>query len=328
MELGLAMGLLAALAWGISSYLGAIAARQFGGWVVNIGAALFSLAVLLPMAPFALANRPAAPTTGDIVLLGVIGVALLGADLVMYTLLTMAPVAVIYPIVASYSAVVTVLAVVVLGETLSLLQVAGVVLVTSGIFLIAWRRSTTHDHRHAHATATAPAVRPAAPTEEAFTGSALRAGPRRSSGPAPHQASPSVIGIAILLTIGVGVLWFLIADVTRRLGWYQPVFIDRIFQSIAIVALLGAGHPPRRDLRGHPGRWWGVLVAIGALNAIAACVYGIGNQFGSTALTATATSTFAAVPVVLGIVLLGERPQRHQLVGITAAIVGIVALGA
>jgi drug/metabolite transporter (DMT)-like permease len=314
-ELGLVMGLAAALAWGVSSYLGAIAARQFGAWVVNIGAALFSLALILPLAPFALPNRPAEPTPGDIVLLGGIGVALLAADLVMYTLLTMAPVAVIYPIVASYSAVVTVLAVVVLGETLSPLQVAGVVLVTGGIFLIAWRRSTGPTRTHA-------------PREEAFSSSSLRAGPRRGLAPIPRQASPSVIAIAIALTVGVGVLWFLIADVTRRLGWYQPVLIDRIFQSIAIMALLTAGHPPRSHLRGHPRRWWWVLVAIGALNAIAACVYGLGNQYGSTALTATATSTFAAVPVILGIVLLGERPQRHQIMGITSAILGIVALGA
>jgi drug/metabolite transporter (DMT)-like permease len=95
-----------------------------------------------------------------------------------------------------------------------------------------------------------------------------------------------------------------------------------------IVALLAAGIPPRAHLRGHRPRWWLVLAMMGALNAAASSFYGLGNQYGSTALTATAASTFAAVPVVLGIVLLGERPQRHQLAGIVSAIVGIVALGA
>jgi len=314
-ETGLVVGLAAALAWGIASYLGAIGARQFGGWITNIGASVFSFIVLVPLAFIALPDRPAEPTLGDIALLGSVGIAILGVDFLLYTLLTMAPVAVIYPILASNSAVVTVLAVILLGEEVSPLQAAGIMSVTAGVFLIAWRRT--------------PATRPAgAPTEEAFTGASLSATPRRSAAAAPTQASLSAIAAAIGISIVAGVLLFIIVDATKRLGWYQPIIIDRVFQGAVIGALLVAGFPPRAHLRGHAPRWWLLLVLMGVLNAVASSLYGFGNQFGSTALTATAASTFAAVPVVLGIVLLGERPQRHQAVGIAAAIAGIVALGA
>ena len=70
------------------------------------------------------------------------------------------------------------------------------------------------------------------------------------------------------------------------------------------------------------------LGAMGLANVIASVFYGIGNEVGSTAITATITSTFGAVPVVLGIVLLGERPARRQLAGIVAALAGVVLLGA
>jgi len=314
-ETGLLVGLGAAVAWGFSSYFGAIAARQFGGWITNIGSSVFSFLVLIPMAFFALADRPAEPTLGDIALLGAVGIGLLGTDFLLYTLLTMAPVAVIYPILASNSAVVTILSVVVLGERLSAVQVAAIALVSVGVFLIAWRRT--------------PAVaRVGAVAEEAFTGASLTGNPRRSAAPIPGQASVSVIAAALGIMVVSGVLLFIVVDATKRLGWFQPILIDRVFQAAVIGALLAAGFPPRAHLRGHAPRWWWLLVAMGVLNAIAAALYGFGNQFGSTALTATAASTFAAFPVVLGIVLLGERPQRHQAVGIVLAIAGIVALGA
>jgi drug/metabolite transporter (DMT)-like permease len=135
-----------------------------------------------------------------------------------------------------------------------------------------------------------------------------------------------VLAVAVLVTVAAGILLFIVADATKRLGWYQPVLIDRVAQSVVIGALLVAGFPPRHDLRGHAPRWWLVLLAIGALNAFASSLYGLGNQLGSTAMTSTAASTFAAVPVVLGIALLGERPERHQLLGIAGAIAGIVLL--
>ena len=61
---------------------------------------------------------------------------------------------------------------------------------------------------------------------------------------------------------------------------------------------------------------------------MAAIFYGLGNQLGSTAVTATITSTFVAVPVILGIVVFRERPARRQVAGIVAALGGTILLGA
>ena len=309
MGIELVAGLGAALCWGIFAWLGTLAARQMGGWITNMGATLASVVLLVPVGLVAWPLRLADPGALDLVLLTIVAVGVLVVDVLIFQLVAMAPVALVYPIFASNSAVVTVLAVVVLGETLSPVQVAAVVLVACGIFLIAWRRGE------------APAGMPG-------TGDGLRAGPGRSSRRIPDRASLGVIVAAIGLTLLAGVVIFILAGRIKVLGWFPPLFLERAIQGVVIVAALAGGYPPRAQLRGHPARWWWTLGAMGLANVIASVFYGIGNEVGSTAITATITSTFGAVPVVLGIVLLGERPARRQLAGIVAALAGVVLLGA
>jgi drug/metabolite transporter (DMT)-like permease len=300
-------------------------ARQLGGWITNTGSALVSFATLVPLAIVGWPARTADPTMSDIALLTGVGVAVLLLDFVMYQLLAIAPVAIVYPIIASNSAVVTVLAVVILGEQLSPTQIAGVILVALGVAGIAMRRPTPPGPGEDPGAVVAPV---AGLAEEALSGATLLAGPNRGARATPRQASLSVIAGAVAVTVSAGVLLFIVADVTKRLGWYPPVFIDRAAQTVIIVTLLAIGVPPRAHLRGHASRWWLGVTVVGVLNAAAASLYGLGNQVGSTAITATAASTFAAVPVILGIALLGERPGRAQLVGIAGAVTGIVLLGA
>jgi drug/metabolite transporter (DMT)-like permease len=315
-EAALGLGLAAALAWGLASYLSAIAARQFGGWTTNLGALLATVVVLAPMGLVALQDRPVEPAPLDILVIAGIGVGTLLLDVLLFELLTVAPVAIIFPIVAANGAVVAALAVLILGESLSPLQLAGIVLVTVGVVAIAYRR---------------PGPEPGAGgiVDETLPGGVVFVrGPKRSSGPVPRHAAARVVLAAVLITLASGILLFIVALFARRLGWYQPLIIDRVAQTGFVLVLLAAGFPPRRDLVGHGRRWWGVLVVIGFLNAAAVAAYYVGIATSSAAITATVASTFAAVPVVLGILLLRERPQRHQVAGIASALVGVVALGA
>ena len=316
MEAALGLGLAAAVAWGLASYLSAIAARQFGGWTTNLGALFATLLVLLPIGLVALPGRPAEPLPLDIAVIAVVGIGALLLDVALFQLLTVAPVAIIFPIISASGAVVAALAVLFLGESLTTLQLGGVVAVTAGVVAIAYRR---------------PGPTPAAGSlaDESLPGGGmvLVQGPQRSAAPIPRQAAAKVVLAAVLITLLAGILLFVIALYARRLGWYQPLIIDRIAQTGFMLLLLAAGYPPRRDLAGHGRRWWLVLAVIGVLNAAAVGAYWLGIATSSAAITATVASTFAAIPVLLGIVLLRERPQAHQVAGIVAALVGIVALG-
>jgi drug/metabolite transporter (DMT)-like permease len=314
-EAALATGLTAALAWGLASYLSAVAARQFGGWITNVGALVATVLVLLPVGLVALQDRQAEPLPVDVIVIGAVGIGALLLDVALFQLLTVAPLAIVFPIVSASGAVVAVLAVWLLGETLTPLQMAGVVAITAGVAAIAYRRPDQG------ATASLP--------EETLAGDAvLVRGPQRSAGPIPQQAAARVVPAAVAITLLSGILLFVIALYARRLGWYQPLVIDRLAQAAFVVAVFASGYPPRRDLAGHGPRWWLVLAIIGVLNAAAVSAYWLGIATSSAAITATVAATFAAVPVILGILLLRERPQAHQVAGICAILAGIVALAA
>ncbi len=300
----LLIGLSAALAWGISAYLAAIASRQFGGWVTNIGIVLASLVVLVPLLGIGLGAARVIVAPVDIVVLGVLGVGTMLLNVVLFQLLATGPVAVLYPILAANSAVVTVLAVVVLREQLLPLQAIAIVLVTTGVVLIASGSARGSETPRLD----------------------LGAGPRRGAPLSGHDASARAIVVGVLVTVGGGVLLFLGAVYAKRLGWYQPVLIERLTQGVLIGSGLALGFPARDHLSRHPRSRWLLLGIAGALDGVAIGFYGFGNEIGSTAITATVASTFAVIPVVLAIVLLGERPQPRQIGGGITVLVGILGL--
>ncbi len=330
MGIEIVAGLGAALCWGIFAWIGTVAARRMGGWIVNLGATLFTLVVILPAFPFAWPERLADPGTTAIVILAIAALCVLLADALTFQLLTVAPVALVYPIFASNSAIVVLLAVLILGETLVPLQVLAIVLVAVGIFAIAWRPEERPLRARRRAAALASTVEPGdtpAPAPRRSLGS-LFVRPGGGAGRPADQASLAVIAAALGLMVLAAVGVFLGATQIKELGWYPPLLVERGLQSILITGLLVGGHPPAARLREIGRRWWAALLVMGVLNAVAAIFYGLGNQLGSTAVTATITSTFVAVPVILGIVVFRERPARRQVAGIVAALGGTILLGA
>jgi drug/metabolite transporter (DMT)-like permease len=306
-----------ALGYGISAYLGAIVARRFGPWVTSIGTQTAGLAFIALLAvPTALAGLPT-PAPGEVVALVTIGLAVAGLNLVAYRLLIDGPVSVIYPILASNQAVVSVLAVLFFGDVLSALQALGLVCVTAGVLAAAYGgRSDTEDGpgrpvASAPADTGGPVVAPAGVVH-------LSAAP---------QASPRMVGVAVAAAVGSGVVLFALAHFTKVLGWYVPVVIDRGAQVGLFFALLAAGMPWRPRYTDHTPRAWALLLGVGVLDGAALVLYALANEHGPTSVVATVTSAFVVIPTVLGILLLRERPRRHQLGGLVAVIAGLLMLG-
>jgi drug/metabolite transporter (DMT)-like permease len=308
----LLVGLGSALTWGTSAFLAVLAARRLGAWTTNLGVQLTGMLVIVPLAIPAFAGGIPAMTTTELAVLIVVGIVTVGVNAVAYDLLRRAPVAIVYPILASNGAVVTVLAIVVLGETLQPLQVAALVAITGGVVAIAYRRGVD------------PADEPLPAAELSGGGTFVTPLDRAAAG----RASPRIILTAVGITLIAGVVLFAVASLSKTLGWYLPVALDRTAQSVTLGAVLALGYPARRDLVGHPMAAWRILVLAGLLDGAGVALYGVGNNLGSTAVVATTVSTFAMIPVVLGIVLLRERPQRHQLAGIAAVLAGLVLLAA
>src|SRR5205807_4104199 len=130
---GIALGLGAALSWGLADYFAATASRAIGALRVVLG---FHLAALVPLAVLVVATGALAPLKLDqlpvFVLFGAVGWL---SYLAFYGALAIGPISVLSPIVSGYAAVTVVLAVIVAGNQLSSLQAVAVGITIAGAML-------------------------------------------------------------------------------------------------------------------------------------------------------------------------------------------------
>ena len=136
--MGIALGLAAAVSWGLADYSAAISSRRVGSgrvvlWFHLVATVVLALAVLASGEVGRLDD--ADPL--DFVLLGAVGC---GSYLAFYRALAIGPISVVSPIVSGYAAVTVVLAVALLGDRPSpaatlaiLIAMAGVVLASADL---------------------------------------------------------------------------------------------------------------------------------------------------------------------------------------------------
>src|SRR5205807_8289274 len=127
---GIALGLGAALSWGLADYFAATASRAIGALRVVLG---FHLAALVPLAVLVVATGALAPLKLDqlpvFVLFGAVGWL---SYLAFYGALAIGPISVLSPIVSGYAAVTVLLAVLISREGLSAGETAAVVITILG----------------------------------------------------------------------------------------------------------------------------------------------------------------------------------------------------
>ena len=70
-----------------------------------------------------------------------------------------------------------------------------------------------------------------------------------------------------------------------------------------------------------------VIALLAALDTGGYVAFNLGTGHADTAIVAGAAAPYAVVPIVLGVVLLGERPAVVQWVGIVLVLVSVAALG-
>ena len=74
------------------------------------------------------------------------------------------------------------------------------------------------------------------------------------------------------------------------------------------------------------GRDWGTLAGIGVFDNGANALFALASSRGLLSLVAVLGSLYPVVTAVLARTVLHERVSRVQLVGITAAIIGVVLI--
>jgi drug/metabolite transporter (DMT)-like permease len=194
---GIALGLGAALSWGLADYFAAQGSRTVGALRVVLG---FHLAAMIPLTILVL-------TTGDLakvkldqlpvfVLIGAVGWL---SYLSFYGALAIGPISVLSPIVSGYAAVTVLFAVAIEGEVLSAGEILAVVAVVGGVMVAS---ANVRDIRRAQF--------------------------------GHHAARGFILALTAMALLGGFV--FGVSYYHSSLGWIAPIFLARGFATLFILA--------------------------------------------------------------------------------------------
>ncbi len=297
MSIGLELGLIAALCWGSTDVSAAIAGRRLGSLRV---AAIVQVTSLFAIVVICLIQGSWFPTKPeDILVSAVTGVVAAGAYLSFFTALRIGPLSVVSPVVAAYGGLTVLLAVLVRGETLTLLQAVGAALATIGVIL---------------------------------TGLVSEGGWRSV------RLAGRGIGFAIVALVCFAVLTIGLAGPIRSSGWLPVLLVARIANAATVMTVLVVVFVfrPRAAaplISGSTDRVPGLLVvavvaavAGGAFDIAGFVAYAIGLEQAPAWIVGLASSFGPVVSVIVAIVLWHEKLQPSQWLGLVGIALGLAAV--
>ena len=286
-----ALGLAAALCWGVADVLARFASRAIGAYRSVLYAQLVGVAGLTfygsATGELARAAGGASPAAWGWAV-GT-GACFTVATLAFYRALETGVLALVSPITASYAAV-TVLLAVAAGEAVTPVRVVGISAVLVGVVA-------------ASIPASRPGPAPAAATRHA------PAGERHA------------VGWAFVAAVAFGVtFWLLGFHVTPAFGGVASVWVLRV---VAAVVLLAASWPARVAVAPPSGATARLVVAIGALDTLAFVANNVGTTRGLVSVVSVLGSLFSAVTVLVAWGTLGERLAVRQWLGVATVLAGV-----
>ena len=135
--------------------------------------------------------------------------------------------------------------------------------------------------------------------------------------------SGMVLGVVAMVLVGCFV--FVVASQSPDAGWLQPLFLGRAFATgfllVQTLVLDGPRLPPA------PARTWLAVAFVGTVDTLGYVCFNLGVRYDATAIVGAASAPYAVVPIVVGIVVLRERPTVPEWIGVLLTIVGVVLLG-
>jgi drug/metabolite transporter (DMT)-like permease len=192
---GIALGLAAALSWGLADYFAALASRRTGALQVVLGFHLVATA-LLALAVFGTGDDLSDVGRSDFgwfVFVGALGWL---SYLAFYRALAIGPISIVSPIVSAYAAVTVICAVLIGGESLAAGEALAVAVVLSGVLL------ASSDLRQMRAIERLAAVG---------------------------------LVLALLTAVLIGAFVYGVAFFTDEYGWLVPIFLARAISTLFVL---------------------------------------------------------------------------------------------
>jgi len=285
----IATGLAAAFCWGTADYMSRSQSEKVGYYRTIIYSHMVTLIVVLALVPV-FSPHLAFPVYPVLALIGA-GVINFVAFVFLYRGFHRGVVSVVAPVVYTYPAVTAVLAVVILGASLSIFQVVALVCVIAGVILLSTRFSELYAY--------------------------LR-GTR-----APSLTNG--IGLAVGASLCFGMVYIGIGYAAPLVSVVLPVIFLRI---VAISAGFLLAPVLRQEVKPSRLVLSKTMIAMGVLEAFGflAFTYGI-EAAGSALPVVTALSGMGgAVAASYGLAFLKERLEPNQMLGVILSLAGVFAL--
>jgi drug/metabolite transporter (DMT)-like permease len=312
-RIGIFLAIAVAVCWGLADTTATFTSRRLGTFATTmisllvsvVTLILFGLLGLLISAHLSLMLTPRALLASAPI--GILsGVLAAIAYFSLYRGLELGPVAIVSPVVAADGAFAAVLAIVLLREHVSAWQVGLLVYIFCGIFF--------------------------ASTDLAELRKLLS-----TSGSASLFKGGTRWGL--LAMVAFGIMLFGIGSSARSAGWFLPILWTRCFAALTLAAfgLWQRYHPAHTssttaatsNVAIAPAFTpLGIMLAtgVGLLETTGLLVYSIDTQIAATGIAAAISSSFALIPLLVGITILHERPKAHQIVGVALVTVGLLLL--
>jgi len=295
--MGILLGLLTALTWGGSDFIGRFSARRIGPLRTALYMQVSGLVLLTIFLRWVggwghLIDGSGWQPWAWGALAGVVnGI----STLALYRSFEVGKLAVVAPISASYPALTVVLSVFT-GERLTVIRAVGVVVILIGIIIV-----VRGEAESAAITADSPESNPEN---------------KRDRKPV------SGVGAALISAVGFGLLFWLLGNrAVPRVGFAATVWLIRLtcsaFTALAVLIMKQPISLPRKD----PAVLW--VLSMGFLDTGAFVLNNLGMRLEQVSVVSVLASLYGAVTVLLSAVVLRERMSGWQWLGIMAIFAGI-----
>jgi drug/metabolite transporter (DMT)-like permease len=296
--MGILLGLLTALTWGGSDFIGRFAARRIGPLRTALYMQVSGLVLLTIFLQWVGGWGHLIDGSGWLpwawgALAGVVnGI----STLALYRSFEVGKLAVVAPISASYPALTVVLSVFT-GERLTVIRAVGVLVILIGVVIV---------------------VRGEAESATTTVGSPESDPESKNSA----YKTASGVGAALISAVGFGLLFWLLGNrAVPRVGFAATVWLIRltcsVFTALAVLIMKQPISLPRRD----PGVLW--VLSMGFLDTGAFVLNNLGMRLEQVSVVSVLASLYGAVTVLLSAVVLRERMSGWQWLGIVAIFAGI-----
>jgi uncharacterized membrane protein len=285
----IAAGLAAAFGWGTADYMSRSQSERIGYYRTIVYSNMVTLIVVLALVPI-ISPSLSFPTYPVLALVAA-GCLNFVAFVFLYRAFHRGVVSVVAPIVYTYPAVTAVLSVVILGASLSSVQLVAIVGIILGVILLSTRFSELWAYLHG------------------------RGAPGLTAG----------VGLALAASFFFGIVYIGIGYAAPSVSVVLPVVFLRtiaVFAGFLLAPILRREVRPTRDVFSARIMAMGILEAFGFL----AFTYGIAAAGDALPIVTALSGMGGAVATSYGLAFLAERLEPNQVIGILLSLLGVFAL--